>query len=132
MAHRILLVDDDNQILEVLGFFLGSQGFELIEAHNGTEAIEFTKQFQPDLIVLDHMMPDLTGLEVCIKVRRNQALKQPEIIMCTAQTNAVDRVQSLLAGADDYVTKPIDMPDLISRIKALLHRPSHNLKTPVL
>jgi len=128
MKHRLLLVDDDAEILEVLDFFLGAQGFELIEAHNGTEAVEFTRQFQPDLIVLDHMMPDLTGIEVCIEVRRNPALKQPEIIMCTAQTTAIDRVQSLLAGADDFITKPIDMPDLISRIKALLHRPNHSIK----
>lgn len=119
MAETILVVDDDQQIRDLLKFFLETQGYEILEAHNGTEALEYWKQFQPPLIVLDYQMPDITGVEVCAQIRRDDKLKQPKVIMCTAQA-AMDRVQSLLAGADEFVNKPIDMPELLKKVQKLL------------
>lgn len=117
--EKVLVVEDEPSLIETLGYSLRRQGYEVIAAADGRKALEIARQQQPDLIVLDVMLPGLDGFEVCRILR--QEMNVP-ILMLTARTEEVDKVVGLEMGADDYLTKPFSMRELMARIKALLRR----------
>jgi len=134
MKAKILLVDDEPDALEVLGFKLREAGFTPIFARDGARALASARQDHPDLIVLDLMLPEVDGLEVCKILRRDPATAAIPILMLTARAAEMDRVLGLELGADDYVTKPFIPRELVLRIRKLLQRlqaaeePSAHLK----
>lgn len=117
MAHKILVVDDDNALREMVGIVLESEGFELCFHDAGTGALEAFKTEEPDLVLLDVMLPGKDGIQVCNEIR---AVSGTPIIMLTAKTESEDVVRGLEAGADDYVVKPFDPTVLLARIRARL------------
>jgi two-component system phosphate regulon response regulator PhoB len=122
MKPKILIVDDEPDALEVLGFKLKEAGYTPILAKDGSRAITLAREERPDLIVLDLMLPEIDGLEVCKIVRRDESMSAIPIIMLTAKAAEMDRVIGLELGADDYVTKPFSPRELVLRIKKLLAR----------
>ena len=121
-SFRILLVDDEPDILEFIGFNLQNEGYKVVSSTNGREAIEEAKRFQPHLIVLDVMMPDLDGIETCRLIRSQPGLEHTLIAFLTARGEDYSQIAGFDAGADDYITKPIKPRVLISRVNALLRR----------
>jgi DNA-binding response OmpR family regulator len=115
----ILVVEDDLTLLETLEYNLAGEGYEVITAADGLTALEVARDEEPDLIVLDLMLPRLDGFEVCRILRRETNVP---ILMLTARTDEVDRIVGLEVGADDYLTKPFSMRELLARVKALLRR----------
>ena len=122
MAKKILIVDDEEYIVELLRINLKKQGYEPICAYSGTEALEQAQKMRPDLILLDIMMPDMDGLETCRKLREDRMMKKVPIIILSAKSEETDKVIGLGVGADDYVTKPFGIRELMARISALLRR----------
>ncbi len=122
MKPKILIVDDEPDALEVLGFKLREAGYAPAFASDGAKALAAVKTAPPDLIVLDVMMPEIDGLEVCRILRRDPATASIPILMLTAKAAEMDRVIGLELGADDYVTKPYSPRELVLRIKKLLAR----------
>jgi two-component system phosphate regulon response regulator PhoB len=122
MKPKILLVDDEPDALEVLGFKLREAGFTPIFARDGARALASARQDRPDLIVLDLMLPEVDGLEVCKILRRDPVTAAIPILMLTARAAEMDRVLGLELGADDYVTKPFSPRELVLRIRKLLQR----------
>ncbi len=119
---KILVVDDEPDAVELVEFNLTNAGFEVVTAADGAEALKKARASLPDLIVLDVMLPEVDGLEVCKLLRRDAATAGIPIIMLTAKAAEIDRVLGLELGADDYVTKPFSPRDLVLRIKGLLRR----------
>jgi DNA-binding response OmpR family regulator len=117
--HKILIVEDDLTLLETLEYNLAAEGYQIITAADGLTALEMAREEQPDVILLDLMLPRLDGFEVCRILRREMNVP---ILMLTARVDEVDRVVGLEVGADDYLTKPFSMRELIARVKALLRR----------
>lgn len=122
MAEKILVVDDDLDSLKLIGLMLQRNGYEVIAANAGNQAIAKAANERPDLIILDVMMPDMNGYEVCRRLRKNADTKGIPIIMFTAKTLIDDKVAGFEAGADDYLTKPTHPAELASRVKAILAR----------
>lgn len=122
MKPKILVVDDEPDALEVLGFKLKESGYAPIFAKDGARAITAARDERPALIVLDLMLPEVDGLEVCKILRRDPATAMIPILMLTAKASEMDRVLGLELGADDYVTKPFSPRELVLRIKKLLAR----------
>lgn len=122
MKPKILVVDDEPDALEVLGFKLKEAGYAPIFAKDGARAIAVARDDRPALIVLDLMLPEVDGLEVCKILRRDPGTAMIPILMLTAKTSEMDRVLGLELGADDYVTKPFSPRELVLRIKKLLAR----------
>jgi CheY-like chemotaxis protein/MinD-like ATPase involved in chromosome partitioning or flagellar assembly len=122
MAEKILVVDDDLDSLKLIGLMLQRNGYEVIAANAGNQAIAKAAGERPDLIILDVMMPDMNGYEVCRRLRKNADTKGIPIIMFTAKTLIDDKVAGFEAGADDYLTKPTHPAELASRVKAILAR----------
>ncbi len=122
MKQKILIVDDEPDALELISYNLKAAGFDVITADDGEEAIKKARAAQPALILLDVMLPEVDGLEVCKTLRRDAATKSVPIIMLTAKAAEIDRVLGLELGADDYVTKPFSPRELVLRVKALLRR----------
>jgi two-component system phosphate regulon response regulator PhoB len=122
MKPKILVVDDELDALEVLGFKLREAGFAPIFATDGLKALAAIRAERPDLVVLDLMLPELDGLEVCRLMRRDQATAGIPVLMLTAKAAEMDRVVGLELGADDYVTKPYSPRELVLRIRKLLKR----------
>ena len=116
---KILIVDDDENICELLRLYLEKDNFETMVANNGIKAVELQKEFAPDLILLDIMLPGIDGWQVCREVRK---VSDVPIIMLTAKGETFDRILGLELGADDYVSKPFDTKEVIARIKAVLRR----------
>ncbi|MEY3736803.1 MAG: hypothetical protein RLZZ251_519 [Actinomycetota bacterium] len=116
----VLVVDDDQDLAEMLGIVLNGAGFEVDLVGRGDEAVEVFRSSQPDLVLLDIMLPGLDGIEVCRELRKQST--QVPIIMLTAKTDTQDVVKGLEAGADDYMDKPFTNPELIARIRAHLRR----------
>jgi two-component system KDP operon response regulator KdpE len=119
--YRILVVDDERRMVGFIRLNLEQDGFEVIEAYNGTEALDRLRDSLPDLILLDVMMPDIDGFEVLRIIRE---ISQVPVIMLTAKGEEDDKVKGLELGADDYVTKPFSPRELVSRVKAVLRRGS--------
>lgn len=119
---KILLVDDEKDILEFLSYNLQKEGYQVFTAVNGIEAIEKTEKYKPDLVILDVMMPEMDGISACEKIRLLPSSKDILILFLTARAEDYSELAGFDAGADDYVTKPIKPKLLISRIKALLKR----------
>jgi two-component system phosphate regulon response regulator PhoB len=122
MGQRILVVDDEPDLLELVRMSLRQAGFEVDTAETGRQALERMQRSAPDLVILDLMLPDLSGTEVCRRVRQDPALAELPVIMLTAKADEVDRVVGLELGADDYVTKPFSPRELTLRAQAVLRR----------
>ncbi len=120
MKHKILVVDDEPDALELIEFNLKSAGYDVVTALDGEEALKKARDLLPHLIILDLMLPEVDGIEVCKILRRDQRTSGIPIIMLTAKAAEVDRVLGLELGADDYVTKPFSPRELILRVKRLL------------
>ncbi|MFZ9451698.1 MAG: response regulator transcription factor [Bacteroidia bacterium] len=121
-AYKILLVDDEPDILEFLAYNLNKEGFRVLQAENGKDAIALAKKEIPHLIVLDVMMPDMDGIETCRELREQAVLKDVLIAFLTARGEDYTQIAGFEVGADDYITKPIKPRVFVSRIKALLRR----------
>jgi len=117
--QRILIADDDANIAELISLYLMKEGYETKRAADGREALRMVPIFDPDLIILDIMMPEMDGYEVCREVRKNNSTP---IIMLTAKGETFDKVLGLELGADDYMVKPFDTKELVARVKAVLRR----------
>lgn len=122
MAQKILIVDDDLETLRLVGLMLQRQGFEIVAANNGTQAMGIARNEKPDLIVLDIMMPDLDGYEVTQQLRKDPDTAPIPIILFTAKGLVEDKVKGYEVGADDYLTKPVHPAELVAKIKGLLSR----------
>jgi DNA-binding response OmpR family regulator len=122
-APRILLVDDEQSVQTLLSYPLRKEGYDVVAAHTGTEALERFRDAHFDLVVLDVMLPEVDGFDVCKELRSRSSVP---IIMLTAKTEEVDKVLGLELGADDYITKPFSMREFSSRVKAVLRRAGLN------
>ncbi|ABR49016.1 two component transcriptional regulator, winged helix family [Alkaliphilus metalliredigens QYMF] len=121
-GKNILVVDDEEHIIELIKFNLEKNGFSVLTSDNGEESIELVKNNDVDLIVLDLMLPGIDGIEVCKRIRRMDDYDKTPIIMLTAMGEETDRILGLELGADDYMTKPFSIRELVARIKAVLRR----------
>jgi two-component system alkaline phosphatase synthesis response regulator PhoP len=119
---KILLVDDEQDILEIVGYNLSQEGYQIVTAANGKEAIAKAKKELPQLIIMDVMMPEMDGIEACENIRRIPELSQVIITFLTARSEDYSQVAGFDAGADDYIAKPIKPKLLVSKVKALLRR----------
>ena len=119
---KILLVDDEPDILEIVGYNLSSEGYQISTATNGVEAIAKAKKVKPHLIIMDVMMPEMDGIEACENIRKDTNLTNTIITFLTARGEDYSQVAGFDAGADDYITKPIKPKVLVSKVKALLRR----------
>ena len=130
MKPRILVVDDEPDAVELIAFNLKGAGFDVITAADGAEALKKAEQHTPDLVVLDLMLPEVDGLEVCKVLRRTRKTAAVPILMLTSKSAEIDRVLGLELGADDYVTKPFSPRELVLRVKRLLRGPKSGETTP--
>ena len=130
MRERILIVDDEPDIVEVLEYNLRQAGFTVVTVRDGATAMAEVRRQRPDLILLDVMLPDLSGTEICKRLRRDAATETVPIIMITALGTEIDRVVGLEVGADDYVVKPFSPRELVLRINAILRRTQANEPKP--
>ena len=122
MNANILIADDEPNQFELMSFNLSNAGYSVIKAANGKEAIELIENHSPDLIILDWMMPKMSGIDVCRTLRSRSETKQIPIIILSARSEDSDKSLGLDTGADDYISKPFSPKELISRVKALLRR----------
>jgi two-component system alkaline phosphatase synthesis response regulator PhoP len=132
MSHRILVVDDDRQIARLVQSYLQQAGFTVLTAYDGEEALHAIRREKPDLVVLDLNLPQRDGLEITRIVRSDEALAALPILMLTARVEDVDKLIGLELGADDYLTKPFNPPEVVARVKAILRRASGSIKPPAI
>ncbi|MBI4304347.1 MAG: response regulator transcription factor [Chloroflexi bacterium] len=118
-SKRVLIVEDDRTLLDVLNYNLAKEGYDVLMATSGSQALEVSSANNPDLIILDLMLPEMSGLEVCRILRKKMTVP---ILMLTARADEIDKVAGLDLGADDYMTKPFSMRELLARVRALLRR----------
>ncbi|MFC2072631.1 response regulator [Chloroflexota bacterium] len=119
MAKKILVVDDERKIVDILKAYLERDGYQVITAYDGRSALELARRDSPDLIILDLMIPEVSGWDVCRELRKESDVP---VIMLTARDDTTDKIIGLELGADDYVTKPFDPKEIISRVRAVLRR----------
>ena len=119
---KILLVDDEPDILEIVRYNLSAEGYQVLTAENGIQAVKKAKKEKPQLIILDVMMPEMDGIEVCEQIRKNRDLNNTIITFLTARGEDYSQLAGFDAGADDYITKPVKPKVLVSKVKALLRR----------
>jgi two-component system, OmpR family, phosphate regulon response regulator PhoB len=119
---QVLIVDDERDLVRLLEFNLQQAGFETAAAYTGEEALQRVRQRVPDLVVLDLMLPDISGTEVCRQIKAAPRTRHVPVLMLTARTDEVDRVVGFEVGADDFVTKPFSVRELVLRIRAILRR----------
>lgn len=119
MKNKILVVDDERNIVELVRLYMEKEGFETVCAYTGSEALQKFKEENPDLIILDLMLPEIDGWQICREIRKTS---QVPIIMLTAKSDTFDKVLGLELGADDYMTKPFEAKELLARVKAVLRR----------
>ena len=123
MANEIILVvDDEEHIAELISYNLTSNGYKVITANNGNDAVKLAVEEKPNLILLDLMIPGKDGYDVCKDVRSNSEIRNTPIIMLTAKSEELDKILGLELGADDYITKPFSVRELLARVKAVLRR----------
>ena len=120
--EKILVVDDEEYILELISFNLTNNGYTVLTANNGIDAVKIAIEEKPNLILLDLMIPGKDGYDVCKEVRSNIEIKNIPIIMLTAKSEEIDKILGLELGADDYIMKPFDAKELVARVKAVLRR----------
>lgn len=119
---NILIVEDESEIAQLIQLYLEKEGFACRTCRDGITAMQIFSELQPDLIVLDLMIPGLDGLEVCARIRQKPGAKDPYILMLTAKGEEIDRIIGLSTGADDYLVKPFSPRELVARVRALLRR----------
>jgi two-component system, OmpR family, alkaline phosphatase synthesis response regulator PhoP len=122
MASNVLIVDDELDIVELVAYNLEKEGFKVLKAYNGEDALQIAQEKEPELILLDLMLPGIQGLEVCKRLRGNPKTASISIIMLTAKGGEIDRILGLELGADDYIAKPFSVKELIARVRAVLRR----------
>ena len=122
MTFQILVVEDEPPILELIKYNLEKEGYNVLSSDNGNDALEIVEYSLPDLIILDWMLPGLSGLHVCKAIRSKNQTKEIPIIMLTAKGEEADKVNGLLSGADDYIVKPFSTRELLARVKSVLRR----------
>ena len=122
MARKILVVDDEAVLVETIAYNLEQAGYQVITVADGASALEAARRETPDLVILDLMLPEMDGLEVCRQLRRENNTATTPIMMLTAKGDEIDKVVGLEVGADDYVTKPFGRRELLARVRALLRR----------
>jgi two-component system cell cycle response regulator len=122
VAEKILIVDDDPDTLKLLGLILGRQGFDILSASTGRQALDLARSHKFDLVVLDVMMPVIDGLEVARRLRSDPKTQDLAILMFSAKTQAEDLLEGYRAGADDYLTKPVQPTELIARVRLAMDR----------
>jgi DNA-binding response OmpR family regulator len=127
---KVLVVDDEDNIIELIRLGLRYEGFQVETASDGEQGIALAQRINPDLVILDVMMPGIDGIEVCRRLRSNPTTRDVPVIMLTAKDEVGDRILGLQTGADDYLTKPFDFYELLERIKAILRRQSRAMSTP--
>lgn len=132
MPSRVLLVEDDAALSELLHYNLEAAGHEVTVATTAEDGEQFLDTAEYDLLVLDWMLPDLSGIELCTRLRRADKHRSLPILMLTARGEEADRIRGLTTGADDYVVKPFSMPELMARVSALLRRSSPGRMSDVL
>src|SRR5690606_32319046 len=119
MPSKILVADDEQNIIKLLRLYLRNEGYDVAVAYDGREALDRFRAENPDLVLLDLMMPELGGFEVCTEIRRSSDVP---VIMLTARSDDVDKIVGLEMGADDYITKPFNPREVVARVKAALRR----------
>ena len=122
LSAKILVVEDDEAIAAMLKYNLKAEGFNVAHTDDGEEALQLIEEFKPDIILLDWMLPKVSGIEICRRVRHNEKTRNIPIIMVTARGEESDKLTGLDYGSDDYITKPFSPAELIARIKAVLRR----------
>jgi len=122
MKAKIFIVEDEPSIVQLVKYNLEKQNFKVLVSNNGEEGLQEIKKTEPDLILLDWMLPDLSGIDICKALRKDTKFKNVPIIMLTARSQEEDKVLGLNVGADDYLPKPFSNPELIARVNALLRR----------
>lgn len=120
--EKILVVDDEENIAELISYNLTSNGYKVIIANNGNDAVKLAVEEKPNLILLDLMIPGKDGYDVCKDIRSNSEIRNTPIIMLTAKSEELDKILGLELGADDYITKPFSVRELLARVKAVLRR----------
>ncbi|AOR23206.1 winged helix-turn-helix domain-containing protein [Clostridium taeniosporum] len=120
--EKILIVDDEEHIIELLRFNLINAGYKIISSNNGLDALKLAKEEKPKLILLDLMLPGLDGFDVCKEIKKDKETQKISIIMLTAKGEEIDKILGLELGADDYITKPFSVRELLARVKAVLRR----------
>ena len=126
MATKIFIIEDEPSIIKLVQHNLEKEGFIVSSSLNGNEGLKELKKFQPHLLLLDWMLPDLSGIDICKSIRRENNLKNLPIIMLTAKGESEDKIKGLNSGADDYITKPFSFNEVLARINALLRRSEPN------
>ncbi|WP_026882364.1 response regulator transcription factor [Clostridium akagii] len=121
-GEKILVVDDEEHIVELIKFNLETNGFKVVSASNGIDALKLAKHEVPQLVLLDLMLPGMDGYDVCREIRRDQSISTMPVIMITAKGEELDKILGLELGADDYITKPFSVRELVARVKAVLRR----------
>jgi len=122
MNGKIFIIEDETSIIRLVQHNLEKDGFIVSSAINGNEGLKDLKKFEPNLLLLDWMLPDLSGIEICKSIRKNTSFKNLPVIMLTAKGEEEDKIKGLDSGADDYLTKPFSYNELLARIKAILRR----------
>ena len=122
MTHRILVVDDESDITALVAYHLAKAGFRVSTASNGPDALKSAREERPDIVILDLMLPGVSGYDVLAELRRKEETRDVGVILLTARREETDRIRGLSLGADDYLTKPFSFPVLVARVRALLRR----------
>ena len=122
MSANIYIVEDEEPIITLIKYNLEKEGYKVSYSDNGNDGIKGIKNSLPDLVLLDWMLPDFSGVEICKNLKRDSKFKNIPIIMLTAKGEEEDKIKGLNSGADDYITKPFSFPELLARVKALLRR----------
>jgi len=131
MSVSIHIVEDEQPIITLVKYNLEKEGYKVSSSDNGNEGIEDIKKLFPDLVLLDWMLPDFYGVEICKILKKEKKFKEIPIIMLTAKGEDEDKIKGLNSGADDYITKPFSFPELLARIKALLRRSKPSLVSDI-
>ena len=128
---KILVTDDEKDIVELISYNLEKEGFSILKAYDGEAALRLVQSQKPDLLILDLMLPKLSGFDVCKAIRNNPKVSHLPIIMLTAKADETDKIIGLEIGADDYITKPFSIKELVARVRAILRRLSAESKQPL-
>ena len=126
MNGKIFIIEDESSIIQLVQHNLEKNGFLVSSSLNGNDGLKELKKFQPDLLLLDWMLPDLSGIEICKNIRKDNSFKNLPVIMLTAKGEEEDKIKGLDSGVDDYLTKPFSFNELMARIKAVLRRSNPN------